>query len=163
MLPYVRSVVALVLISVSYACAQSATERPRTVSERLSGVTNVGLTVDEKLGGFNLVVFNTEQDAENRKKLIEYEKEWGDCGARIRKYQDKIDSATKAGNYNGIDFLVKERDRRPPEPFQDGLKVYQVIHVANDYIELEELYRPYSTLVVPTNRLVRLQFNKASK
>ena len=142
----------LVIVFIAQVSSQENPPRPSkkasTLSERLSTVKNVGMKGDENNSSFTLVVYDEDQHAKHVELLSKYHEEWKDNPKRVEKLAAQRVEALNEGNPQLAALLREEELRTPKYPFEDGLTLYDVVHVGSDYVELRRLDSPNGIVLI---------------
>jgi hypothetical protein len=136
--------------------------------KRLKSVTNIGLSVDERLGGFTIHVYSPEEQAKNTESLAKYRADlssFNDAIAAIDKRRGE--SQSKGATVDVLNAITQERNNaqssRPASPFGDGrIALHRIVEVAVDYIEIEPLDDSENTILIPFHKICRIIKKKPS-
>lgn len=150
--------------------ARLPTTRGASFADRLADARFIGLSVDEKLGGFTLHLYTAEQQESNLASLAAYRIEMKEYQSKLASFDtqrqaalqrratgDELNSITNARNA----FTVHQ----PSSPFYGGnssLGLYDVVLVGPDYLEIQASENPTSTTLIPFVKICRVYTPKKS-
>ncbi|WP_425400685.1 hypothetical protein [Aeoliella sp.] len=121
-----------------------------TFANRIHEVEHVGLSTDDKLGGYILYLYTPPQFKENLASLATYRQEWDAFVHQLRLLDERRRAATSADISS---TLVEERKKvfsaRPNSRFAAKETLYTVSHQGADYLELRKAENPKESVLIP--------------
>ncbi len=156
----------LVLTLANYgACFGQDSSIVKTLASRLRTATHIGVSENEKLGGFKVVVYTPDQYKLNLEAIAKYKVD-------MESYQRSIDEIDKrremadASNatVNQLNALTKERSSHQP-PYsqfvQGRVSLYRIVDVASDYLEVSGIADTEETTLIPFSKICSVRMPKS--
>jgi hypothetical protein len=162
--------VAAVTPCVAYARegAFAAGAKPSTIALRLHSAKHIGLSIDERIGGFTIRVYTPEQQKKNIVSLKEYRIAERAFKARMAPIEERLRKATRKQAPDAYRAINNERetampDRPPRSSFAGRIALHQVVQVGRDYMEIESWEESDTTVLIPFDKICRVIFAKTER
>jgi hypothetical protein len=164
--------VAAVTPCVAYARegAFAAGTKPSTIALRLHSAKHIGLSIDERIGGFTIRVYTPEQQKKNIVSLKKYRAARGAFNARIASIDERLRKAMRQQGQQAVheaQAITNERDRalsdRPSSSFAGRVALHQVVQFGTDYMEIESWEESDTTVLIPFDKICRVIFAKTER
>lgn len=157
----------LSLQSIGLAVAQDDTTKAVTqnvsLADRLKDVKHIGLSVDEKLGGFTLHMYTPDQHKSNLKSLAKYRVQRDELQTKLVSFDEqRREAQQRLASVDELNAITQAQNLlpRPSSPFAGQILLNDVVLVGADYIELRPSERPDSTTLVPFAKICRVATTK---
>ncbi len=147
--------------------AFAASKKASTIASRLHSAKHIGLSIDERIGGFTIRVYTPEQQKKNIVSLKKYRAARGAFNARIASIDERLRKAMRQQAVHEAQAITNERDRalsdRPSSSFAGKVALHQVVQFGTDYMEIESWEESDTTVLIPFDKICRVIFAKTER
>ncbi len=158
-------ILALTLVSCG-ACFGQDSKTVKSLASRLRTATHIGLVENEKLGGYTIIVYTSDQHERNLESLAKYKADletYQNTVAAIDKRREvAVASKSSADQLNGI---TNERNLHHP-PYsqfvQGRISLCRIDDVASDYLEISYIANTDDSTLIPLSKICSVRIMKSS-
>lgn len=148
------------------ACFGQESKSVKSLVSRLRTATHIGVTENEKLGGYTIIVYTPDQYKLNLESLAQYQ-------ADLETYQTTIAAIDKRrevaiasnSSKDQVKAIATERNSHQPpySPFVQGrISLCRIVDVASDYLEVSGITIADDSTLIPLSKICSVRITKSS-
>ncbi|MEI8213453.1 MAG: hypothetical protein WCI02_15000 [Planctomycetota bacterium] len=157
-------ILALTLVNCG-ACFGQDSNIVKTLASRLRTASHIGVTENEKLGGFTVIVYTNDQYKLNLEALAKYKTDLEAYQRTIAEIDKRREVAVASkASVTQLNAITDERNshQAPYSQFGPGrVSLYRIVDVASDYLEVSGIADTDESTLIPLSKICSVRITKS--
>lgn len=147
------------------ACFGQDSKTVKSLTSRLRTATHIGLTENEKLCGYTIIVYTSDQYERNLESLAKHKADLETYQSTVaaidKRHEVAVASKASVDQLNAI--TIERNSHQPPysQFVQGRILLCRIVDVASDYLEVSYIANTDDSTLIPLSKICSVRITKS--